>query len=82
MSTKLYYAEYVDECQFGYKCDMCPNYHCHGNCLDYKTNRKEDRSSHCENMKGEVEIVIDENTVRRLSRRAMRKYNRYIKNKK
>ena len=69
MSVKQYHAEFIDEHQFGYKCDMCPKYHFHGNCLDYKTNRTEHRSCHCKNISGNVEIIIDKNTQRRLPKR-------------
>jgi hypothetical protein len=80
MSVKQYHAEYIDEYQFGYKCDSCPKYHRHGNCLDYKTNRVEHRGCHCEKVEGDVEIIIDENTIRRLSRRERREYNKYLQN--
>ena len=81
MSRKVYHAHYIDEYQFGYKCDSCPLVHRHGNCLDYNNNRTEGRSSHCEKMKGEIMIVIDDSTVRKLNARAMKKYRKFLKSR-
>ena len=72
-------AEFITEKQFAYKCPYCwtkynfdgrprknakNRYHYHGSngCLE---NRIEERSSHCEIVKGNIKILIDDSTIKK-----------------
>ena len=70
----VYLAKWIDEYSFGYYCESCSREHVHGCCRDFITNRTENRSRHCDNIRGNVDIKITPETTRKLSRRNMRKY--------
>lgn len=74
----IFIAEYCNKVHFGYMCPYCftkynkdgkPSkrskniVHFHGSCGNTE-NRTETRSSHCPHVKGEVSIIINENTLK------------------
>ncbi len=79
---KKYIAAWIDETQFGYKCDTCKNEHRHGCGKDPFRNRIERRSCHCLNYNKDVLIEITVDTLRNLNQRNMNKYLKHIENSK
>ena len=77
---KTYHAEWINEYQFAYLCYDCDDYHYHGNCKDYITNRMEPRGSHCTKYEGDVEIHITNLTKRVLGEEAMKLYAKSLQN--
>ena len=66
------HAHEMTDTQFKYKCVCKKGFHCHGNGGDPLTNRVEYRSSHCHSVRSsqseDLEIHIDDRTVRKLSK--------------
>lgn len=59
-------ADEMHKTQFSFLCPFCKNRHYHGNCLDTKSNRIEERLSHCALNPREIRIKIDDSTKRLL----------------
>ena len=78
MVKRKYLAKWIDEQQFAYRCPYCKKTHKHGNESNYKKNRTENRNSHCEIVKGNIDIVINSKTRRDLNPRAMKLYYDYL----
>ena len=65
-----YHAISVDKTHFFYLCPhpkkVCPSLvHFHGSCGDCETNRIENRSSHCKGETTNVDVCIDNGTLRK-----------------
>lgn len=76
----VYIATWIDEYSFGYYCESCGREHVHGCCRDFITNRTENRSRHCDKIRGNVDIQITPATTRRLNRRNMKIYQNSLTN--
>lgn len=79
MNSNTFEADWINFNQFGYTCPYCwtrtnkdgkPRKnaknleHRHGNDMKSYNNREESRSSHCPILKGNIEILITDNTKR------------------
>ena len=79
--TTTEHADWIDEIQFGYSCSRCNEECVHGNGgIGYTHNRTENRGVHCDCRTGNVNIVIDDKTERKLNSNNMRIYVQAIQN--
>ena len=74
-------AKYIDKIYITYECIHCNQLHRHGSVNDFCSNRSEPRKvDNCPIYKGEVDIIINDETKRILNKRDMKIYNNYLKN--